>query len=305
MRTAPERFDVAFFMRVLRVVSVAEFKVKYADSALGYVWTIAKPLAWLAVLYVVFGRFFKLRATFENYTVYLLIGLVLWVFFLDATTLALQSFVQHAAVLRRLSIPRIVIPLSSSLTTALTLAVNAIALVIVVAIIGIEPRWTWLLLPLPLAELCVFTGVVALFLATVFVRARDVGPVLGHRDAADVLRIADHLPDRVSSHMGPEDRIRESVRADDAGRPLAGIARARSLHGRRCLWNCLGLSDSRPRLSRLSRPRRRSSTGARLHILRSAREHRHQGERDWTRRSCYRMSSARHSKSGFFTLCAG
>lgn len=177
VRTAPERFDLAFFVRVLRVVSRAEFKVKYADSVLGYVWTVAKPLAWLAVLYVVFGRFFKLRGTFENYTVYLFIGLVLWVFFLDATTLALQSFVQRAAVLRRLSIPRIVIPLSSALTTALTLAVNTVALVIVVAIIGIEPRWTWLLLPIPLVELCVFTGVVALFLATVFVRARDAGPV--------------------------------------------------------------------------------------------------------------------------------
>jgi ABC-2 type transport system permease protein len=177
IRTSPERFDAAYFLRVLRVVSVAEFKVKYADSILGYVWTIAKPLAWLGVLYVVFGRFFKLRATFENYTVYLFIGLVLWVFFLDATTLALQSFVQRAGVLRRLSIPRVVIPLSSALTTALTLAVNTIALVIIVAIIGIEPRWTWLLLPLPLAELCLFTGVVALFLATVFVRARDAGPV--------------------------------------------------------------------------------------------------------------------------------
>jgi ABC-2 type transport system permease protein len=161
----------------MHVVSAGEFKVKYADSALGYLWTVAKPLAWCAVLYVVFGRFFQLRGTFEHYTVYLFIGLVLWVFFLDATGVSLESFVQRAAVLRRLSVPRIVIPLSAMMTTALTLAVNAIALAIVMAIAGVGPRLSWLLLPLPLAELFVFTGAVALFLATLFVRARDVGPV--------------------------------------------------------------------------------------------------------------------------------
>ena len=176
-RTSPERFDLAYFGRVLRVVSAAEFKVKYADSALGYVWTIAKPLAWFAVLYVVFGRFFKLQGTFENYTVYLLAGLVLWVFFVDGTTVALQSFVQHGAVLRRLSVPRAVIPISSTLTTVLTLATNIVAFAVVIAFVGVTPRWSWLLIPLPLLELCIFTGTVALLLATLFVRARDAGPL--------------------------------------------------------------------------------------------------------------------------------
>lgn len=177
VRTSPERFDLRYFLRVLRVVSAAEFKVKYADSALGYVWTIAKPLAWFAVLYIVFGRFFKLRGTFENYTVYLLAGLVLWVFFLDGTTVALQSFAQHGAVLRRLSVPRIVIPVSSTITTVLTLATNVAAFAIVLAVVRVEPRWSWLLIPVPLLELCLFTGIVALVLATLFVRARDAGPL--------------------------------------------------------------------------------------------------------------------------------
>jgi ABC-2 type transport system permease protein len=177
VRQAPERFDLRYVARVMRVVSAAEFKVKYQDSALGYVWTVAKPLAWLAVLYVVFGRFFQLRATFENYTIYLLVGLVLWVFFLDATNLSLESFVSRAGVLRRLAIPRIVIPLSASLTTVLTLAVNVVALAVVMAVVRVEPRWSWLLVPFPVAELIVFTAAVALFLATLFVRARDAGPV--------------------------------------------------------------------------------------------------------------------------------
>lgn len=176
-RIAPDRFDGRYVARILRTVSAAEFKVKYADSALGYVWTIAKPLAWFAVLYVVFGRFFKLTATFDNYPVYLLTGIVLWVFFIDATSLALESFVQHAAVLRRLSVPRFVIPMSTIVTTMLTLVVNTVALAVIIAIVGVTPRWSWLLIPLPVLELGVFTAAVALLLATVYVRARDMGPL--------------------------------------------------------------------------------------------------------------------------------
>ena len=48
-------------------------------------WSVAKPLAMFAVLYTVFGRFFKLSAGFEHYPLYLLIGIVLWIFFVDAT----------------------------------------------------------------------------------------------------------------------------------------------------------------------------------------------------------------------------
>ena len=69
------------------MIAGTEFKLKYADSALGYVWSVAKPLALFTMLYVVFGRFFKLGVGFEHYPLYLLIGIVLFTFFVDATTL--------------------------------------------------------------------------------------------------------------------------------------------------------------------------------------------------------------------------
>lgn len=176
-RIATDRFDLAFVARALRVVSAAEFKAKYADSVLGYVWTLAKPLAWLTVLYFVFGRFFNLSGTFDHYVVYLFVGLVIWTFFVDASSLALESFVHRAAVLRKLSIPRMVIPLSAAMTTVLTLCVNAVAVAIFVAIETISPSWRWLLIPLPVLECVVFTFTISVLLATLFVRARDLRPL--------------------------------------------------------------------------------------------------------------------------------
>jgi ABC-2 type transport system permease protein len=164
-------------LRVLRVIARIEYKLKYADSALGYLWSIAKPMALFSVLYIVFGRFFKLGVGFQHYPVYLLIGIVLWSFFVDATTLSVTSLVARAALLRKLSFPRIVIPISVSLTAAITLAVNLIPIAVFMAWNRLTPRLEWLaLLPL-LAELFVFTAGVGLILATLFVRFRDVSQV--------------------------------------------------------------------------------------------------------------------------------
>ena len=173
----PRRADatVAYIARVLRVIVGTEFKLKYADSALGYVWSLLKPLALFSVLYVVFGRFFKQEEGFQHYPMYLLIGIVLWTFFNDATATTLPSVVSHGSLLRKLSFPRLIVPVSVVLTATLTFAINAVAIAGFVVWNGLVPGADWLLLLPLLAELFVFTLGVSIALATLYVRFRDVG----------------------------------------------------------------------------------------------------------------------------------
>jgi ABC-2 type transport system permease protein len=161
-------------LRILRVIAGTEYKLKYAESALGYVWSIAKPLAMFAVLYTVFGRFFKLNTGFEHYPLYLLIGLVVWIFFVDATGLAMTSLVARASMLRKLAFPHLVIPISVTVSAAMTFLVNLVVIVVFVAFNHISPSLSWLWMPLLLVELVVFTLAVGLVLATAFVRVRDL-----------------------------------------------------------------------------------------------------------------------------------
>src|SRR4051812_6057185 len=172
-RAGTQRRDFGDVARVLRVVSVADFKLKYADSSLGYVWSVAKPLAYFAVLYAVFGRFFKLNLGFEHYPVYLLVGIVLWTFFLDTTNLALWSFVGNSSLLKKLAFPRIVLPMAATITTLLTFAVNLVVLGVLIAADGLEPRVQWLVIPLLLFELYLFTLAISAILATFHARMRD------------------------------------------------------------------------------------------------------------------------------------
>ena len=92
---------------MLRVIAGAEFKLKYAGSALGYVWSVVKPLALFTMLYVVFGHVFKLGSISHYYPLSLLIGIVLFNFFSDATSIGMSSLVTRESLLRKLSFPRL------------------------------------------------------------------------------------------------------------------------------------------------------------------------------------------------------
>jgi len=167
---------LAHHARVVHVTAAAEFKLKYSGSALGYVWSVVKPLGLFGMLYVVFGRFMKL-GNFPHYPLYLLLGIVLWTFFADASTLMMYSLVVRGNLLSKLAFPRLIVPLSVSTTSAITLCVNLVAVAFFIAANRVVPRVEWLLLIPLLLELFVVTLGVGLFLGPLFVRLRDVSQV--------------------------------------------------------------------------------------------------------------------------------
>jgi len=170
-------FRLRHQLRTLQVLAAADFKLKYTGSALGYVWSVVKPLALFTMLYLVFGRLFHLNAISPYYPLALLIGIVLFYFFSDGTTLGMTSIVARGDLIRKLAFPRMIVTVSATLTAALTLAVNMTVIGGFIAWRDIVPRPNWILVLPLLLELYVFTLGVALILATLFVRLRDVGQV--------------------------------------------------------------------------------------------------------------------------------
>jgi ABC-2 type transport system permease protein len=174
---ARRRDRLAYLLRVLGVTAAAEFRLKYSGSALGYFWSIAKPLAFFTMLYLVFGHIFKLNSLSSYYPVSLLMGIVLYTFVADATNLAMYSLVVRQSLLRKLVFPRIVIPTSAVLTASITFVVNLVVVGMFIAAKQITPRLSWLLVIPLLIELFVVVLAVSLVLATIFVRLRDIGQV--------------------------------------------------------------------------------------------------------------------------------
>src|SRR3954451_20869288 len=108
------RTGVGYYLRVLRVVGGIEFKAKYAGAALGYLWSLAKPLAYFGVLWLVFAHPPRTADQTQHFTLFLLIGILLFTFFSDAVGVMLPSIVAGGSILRRLAFPPILIPLSMS-----------------------------------------------------------------------------------------------------------------------------------------------------------------------------------------------
>lgn len=162
------------FWTLVWLTAAAEYRTRYLHSWLGYGWSLLRPLLLFAVLYVVFSQVIRFGGQVENYAALLLFNIMLFQFFSDATTASVRCVAQRESVVRKMQFPRIVIPLSVVLTGLLTAVMNTIAALLLITAIGVEPRWTWLLVPVILLVLLVFITGLSLALSALYPRFRDV-----------------------------------------------------------------------------------------------------------------------------------
>ena len=155
-----------------------ELRQKYRGSALGVLWYVINPLVLMGAYYLMFGVIFKGAASEPNYPVFLLVGLVVWVFFSQAVLSAAPSLLEHGALVRKARFPRETIP-ASVVTVHL---VTFVALLVLIAPLTIAIRGTIgvELLVLPLILACLFAFVLGCALAVSILHAyfRDVAPIL-------------------------------------------------------------------------------------------------------------------------------
>ena len=161
------------FLELLYLIAITEFKKTYFGTVLGYLWSLARPLLLFAVLVTVFTKIVHVTKA-PHYPVYLLMNIVLFGFFQEATGIAVGSVVGQEAVVRKTQFPRLVIPLAVVLTSFFNLMLNLIVVLIFILAFGVTPTWTWLLFPVILALLIVLTTAVSMIVSSLYPRYRDI-----------------------------------------------------------------------------------------------------------------------------------
>jgi ABC-2 type transport system permease protein len=165
------------FVELTMTLARAEFKLRYYGSALGYVWSLMRPLLFFGVLYFFFTKIINLGKGVPHYGVYLLTGIVLWTYLGEATGNCVNCLVTREALLRKVRFPRMVVPLSVSMTAAFNLAMNFIAVIVFALLNGIAPTIRWLeMIPIVLGFVMLATGI-GMLLSALYVRFRDVQPI--------------------------------------------------------------------------------------------------------------------------------
>ncbi|MBR1842196.1 MAG: ABC transporter permease [Oscillospiraceae bacterium] len=148
-----------------------DFKTKYKRSVLGVLWSFLNPLLTMSVQYVIFSTLFK--TDIPNFVVYLLIGVVCFNFFSEATTMALSSIIGNAALITKVYVPKYIYPLTRVMSSAINFLLALIPLFTVVIITQTPFRASFLLLPLPIICLFLVCLGIGLLLSSSMVFFRD------------------------------------------------------------------------------------------------------------------------------------
>ena len=171
--------DTRRFFDLLKLVTLSEFRSQYANTALGFLWTLIRPMIFFGVIFLILRGVLGFGANIEDYGLILVLNLVLFTYFQEATTRAVRSVASKEGIVRKMEFPRIVIPLSVSLSAVLSLLLNLAAVFPLMLIFGLDPQPEWLLFPLVLIALVLLTTAIAMILSVLFVRFEDTGQAWG------------------------------------------------------------------------------------------------------------------------------
>ena len=158
---------------LLYLLTLRDLKLRYQDTVLGFLWSLMKPLALGAVLFVALKLF--VRIDVKDYQLVLLTGLFPWVWFQAAVLLATPSFASNGALLKKVPFPRFVLPFSTILNNGVHFLLTIPILILLLGISGRHPNATWIVgIPILVAvQLALLMGVI-LVLASIDVFFRDL-----------------------------------------------------------------------------------------------------------------------------------
>lgn len=149
-----------------------DFKTKYKRSVLGVLWSFLNPLLTMLVQYLVFSTIFK--SNIENFALYLLVGIVCFSFFSEATSMSLTSIVGNASLITKVYMPKYIYPLSRVLSSLVNFAFSLIPLFVVMLVTGANITPSLLLIPIAVLSLFFLSLGVGLLLSSLMVFFRDM-----------------------------------------------------------------------------------------------------------------------------------
>ncbi|MGB3910627.1 MAG: ABC transporter permease [Pseudolysinimonas sp.] len=164
----------ARYRRSLWILTTRDLKVRYSTSALGYLWSILDPLVMAAIYWFVFTQVFDRPVGYEPYIVFLLAGLLPWMWFTGAISDSTRAFTKEAKLIRSTTIPRTIwvarLVLSKGIEFVASIPVLVLFVVLFGAIVHVEALWWLLAIPLQAA----LTLGIGLLVAPLVVFFRDL-----------------------------------------------------------------------------------------------------------------------------------
>ena len=165
--------DIAAYRELLVNLIHKELKVRYKNSVLGFLWSLVNPAVTIAVFSIIFSVI--LPNSIPDFALFLMSGVLVFNMFQNGTSAAVGSVVANAPLVKKVWFPREILPLASVGSTFVDFLLQSTVLVVAFAIVRWHVGWAYLpLIPLAIVVALLFTTALAIFLAAVNVKFRDV-----------------------------------------------------------------------------------------------------------------------------------
>ena len=160
------------YRQLIWTIAWGDFKWRYKNSILGYFWSLLEPLIMFIILYIVFSNLMKVQV--EYYQLFLLLGIIMWNFFVKATNLGLNAIVGKPSLIQRVYFPRDVLVISGVITAMLQSLFESLVFIIFMIYFAIPLTWTLIYLPYILTIYFILALGVALAISALNVYYRDI-----------------------------------------------------------------------------------------------------------------------------------
>lgn len=162
---------------LLREFVITDFKIRYQNSVLGYLWAVLRPLFMFAVLYVVFVYFLRIGDRIPDWPVALLLGIVMWNFFAEVTNQGLKAVVSNGGLMRKINFPKYIVILSASFSALINMFINLFVIGLFMWVSDVDLHLSALTTPIYFVELYILALGVAFILGSLYVKYRDISYV--------------------------------------------------------------------------------------------------------------------------------
>lgn len=154
------------------LLAKTDFKIRYNASVLGLIWAFVYPLIRILIYYVVFS--FVFAKEIPNYGFYIFSGIIIWMYFQEATKSGIKAIRMKRYLLENLKFNKLDIFYSSVLTSLIGFIVNFSVLICLMLIMGLTPTWRLIYYPIFIINLMILSLGIGLVLSTINVFLKDI-----------------------------------------------------------------------------------------------------------------------------------
>ncbi len=166
--------DLWRYRELFYILSWRDIAVRYKQTVIGVLWAILRPLLTMAVFTVIFGKLAKLPSDGNApYAIMVYAAMLPWQFFSSSVSEASNSLISNTQLITKVYFPRIIIPISSLVTSFIDFLISFAILVLLMVYFRFTPSWNVFFLPFFVLIAFLAAAGIGLFITALNVKYRD------------------------------------------------------------------------------------------------------------------------------------